>query len=179
MAPRKKTTKAVTRATSRKAKSALPEGFEEVAGSRVDGWFVNRAENTIQGRLLEVFTTKSKFSDANSKTPGRKKAYKIEITSGRTIVVAANKDNEETLGQEIEVGPGAVVGLDEKGFLKRLSDVEIGRIVYIECQGKDKPSRDFPQGAWRFLLGVHKDPAGMDPDTGEIPEEEDEDGETE
>lgn len=182
MAPKKKTATKATKTnktTSKKAKSALPEGFEEISGSRVDGWFVLREENSITGRLLEVFYTKSKFNNPDSPTPGRKKAYKLEITSGRTIVVAADKKNEETLGQEIEVGPGSVVGLDEKGFIKRLSEVTPGTVVYVECQGKLPKSKEYPQGAWQFLIGKASDPEGMDPETGELDGDDSDDGETE
>lgn len=165
MAPKKKI-------TSTKAAKFLPEGFEEVAGSRVDGWFVNRAENAVQGRLLESFLTKTKFTNPDSPHPGKKRAYKIEITQGRTIIVSANKE-DGSLGEEMEVGPGAVIGMDEKGFIKRLGDVQPGRIVYVMCQGKDKPSKDFPNGAWRFVLGVKKDPEGTNPETGEVPPDDD------
>ena len=44
--------------------------------------------------------------------------------------------------------------MDEKGWLKRLSTVEIGREIYVKCLGKDEPSEEYPQGAWRFKVGV-------------------------
>jgi hypothetical protein len=38
----------------------------------------------------------------------------------------------------------------------RLASVEPGREVWIACDGKDAPSDDLPQGAWKFRVLAKK-----------------------
>jgi hypothetical protein len=144
---------------------AIPEGFEEVKSANVDGYYVCRAGNTVTGRLVATYLTKTKFLNKDSAHPGKKRAYKIQLTAGTTIVTSADKDSQ---GEELEVSEGALISIDEKGFLQKLGDVAIGRLVYIVCLGKEKPSKEYPQGAWRFVVAQASDPDGTDPETSEI-----------
>ncbi len=119
----------------------LPEGFAEVSGGRVDGWFDMERGNKIQGTMLGTFEVKSKFGN------GRKKVYKIQITEGETSVV----DNE---GVVSKFTTGSVVGLDECGWVKPLATVPEGREVYVKCLGKSPPTEEQPRGVWRFRLAA-------------------------
>jgi hypothetical protein len=118
--------------------SDLPEGCEPLQGARVAGWFVVEKGNTLQGVIRDRFESKGKY--------GPKRVYKVLVTKGRTKVL--NDGDEETA--EI----GAMVGLDEKGYLKKLADLENGREIYVKCQGKQAPDADNPQGVWLFAVGV-------------------------
>lgn len=137
--------------------SALPEGFEEVFGARVAGWFDRTAGNEIVGTLLEVFETKSKFSAS-----GKKRVYKIEVTRGSTSILitptGAPPEKGKTKVKPLagSAGKGDIVGLDESGWLKRLASVELGREVYVKCLGKSEPSEEYPQGTWKYVVGVSK-----------------------
>lgn len=144
---------------------AIPEGFEEVKSANVAGYYICRAGNTVTGRLVATYLTKTKFLNKDSAHPGKKRAYKVQLTAGTTLVTSADKDS---LGEEMEVSEGALICIDEKGFLQKLGDVEIGRIIYVACLGKEKPSKEYPQGAWRFVVAQATDPEGTDPETGEI-----------
>ena len=125
-----------------KASSALPKGFEALALDRVDGWFKLVKGNTLQGVLEDSFQTKSRFNES-----GKKTVYKVRISTGETAV-EISKDEDGVCGE------GDVVGLDEKGFLKGLSKVAQGAEIFIRCTGKAAPTKDMPQGSWRFDIGV-------------------------
>jgi len=134
--------KAQTKATPKKAPERdpdMPEGFETLGRTRVQGWFVREAGNKIQGTLKDSFTVKSKdrrFPD--------KKVYVIDITEGETDIMNAER-NPETITQ-------GTVGIDETGYLKKLSDLEKDREVFIKCKGKEDPGKkDSP---WVFVIGV-------------------------
>ncbi len=105
-----------------------------------EGWFVLEAGNTVQGILGDHFTVKGKF--------GPKEVYKIKITSGETRVI----DGED----EVSTISTGVVGVDQKGFLNGLAEVPSGTKVFIRCNGKDAPTEEYPNGAWRFDLAVPK-----------------------
>lgn len=123
-------------------KVALPKGFEPLALDRVDGWFKLAKGNTLQGILEDSFQMKSRFNET-----GKKTVYKVRITSGETAV-------EITKEEDGVCGVDDVVGLDEKGFLKGLAKVPQGSEIFIRCTGKAAPSKDYPQGSWRFDIGV-------------------------
>ena len=133
-----KTLKAST-SKPRPADSSLPEGFVPLVGKRVDGWFMLEEGNSVQGILRDVFEVKGKF--------GTKKVFKVEISRGSTRVI----DGEQG---ESEAAEGMVIGLDEKGFLKKLNDVDHGTEIYVRCKGKLPPTKDWPRGAWDFDIGV-------------------------
>lgn len=125
----------------KKEETNMPEGFVPLGMTRVEGWFVREAGNTIQGTLADSFTTKGtgKFNKGKER-----KVYKIEITNGTTRVM--NGDGE------VESITEGLVGLDETGWLKKLGDLEKGREVFIRCKGKEDPSdRESP---WIFDIGV-------------------------
>ena len=124
------------------SKSTLPKGFEELKLDRVDGWFKMAKGNTLQGVLEESFQVKSRFNEG-----GRKTVYKVRVTTGETAV-------EITKDEEGICGVDDVVGIDEKGFLKGLAKVAIGSEVFIRCTGKTTPTKDMPNGSWRFDIGV-------------------------
>lgn len=139
----------------------LPEGFEDVFQGVV-GWFYcdEKTPNTARGWLTDTFETKSKLSPT-----GKKRVYKMELTRPGTLITTGTI--EGTKDPIIEVANvGDVIGIDEKGWLKRLANVELGREVYVKCLGKDAASDEYPMGAWRFKVGVNssgevKPPAGI------------------
>lgn len=116
--------------------SDIPEGFEEVSGGRLDGWFIVEEDNTVQGFLLDSFEVKGKF--------GKKRVYKIRISSGETRIMTSD-------GEEETVGDGSVIGLDEKGWLRGLSDIERGREIWVKCIGKDGDGERDP---WKFKIAA-------------------------
>lgn len=120
-------------------KVSLPAGFKPLQ-SRLDGWFVVEEGNEVTGKMVDSFIVKGEF--------GPKRVYKVEVTDGDTAVIDAD-------GEKITVGAGAVVGVDEKGFLKALANVEQGKRVFIRCKGQeDKPRKKGQSPAWMFDLGV-------------------------
>jgi len=121
-----------------KTDANLPAGFDPLEFGRVAGWFKLEKGNSVQGRIVDSFTTNGKY--------GERRVYKVEITAGQTDCTLDDED--------VTAEVGDVVGVDEKGFLKRLADVPEGAEIFVRCAGKDAPSKDFPQGAWRFDLGI-------------------------
>lgn len=137
-----------------KTMHAPSEGFAEVSSSdRVVGWFNLQAGNAIQGILRGSFELDNRF-DKNKK----KKVYKIEVTSedpaghGPTLHTSANSATAEDYPDGCPAKVGDLIGLDEKGFLQSLRSIEEGREVWIACFGKDAPSDEYPQGAWKFRV---------------------------
>lgn len=140
------------------AVGSAPDGFEEIFGDRVIGWWALIPGNTVRGILRDVFSTKSKFN------PDGKKVYKVELTAGGTKVVSAEEDAE---GEVIEANVGDLVGIDEKGFLKSLAKA-IGQEVWVAYRGKEGPSPEYPQGRHVFVGPFAKPPSGVDKVTGEV-----------
>ena len=124
------------------ADEALPDGYDELTFGRVRGWFVFEAGNALEGVLRESFTKEGRY--------GVDTVYKIQVNRIRPKIV--DGETEET----VVADHGDVIGLDEKGFLRRLGDVPNGTPVYVKCLGKSPPSEEFPQGAYQFKLGVAK-----------------------
>lgn len=124
-------------------KSSLPDGFEPVALPKSAGFYVTRAGNSIRGFLRDVLEQDDPFNK------GRKRyAFRIELTEGGTVVVS---DKKERTAEE-----GELIGVDEKGYLRALRDIEKGREVFIMCNGlQDK--KDAKKGrnpAWLFEIGA-------------------------
>jgi|SRR5579864_2359628 len=117
-------------------KSSIPTGFVPLTRSKLDGWFLMEEGNTVQGILKEAFVmAKGRF--------GPKTVYKVEITKGITKVIGEN-------GPE-DCAEGQTIGVDHKGWLGALKDVENGREVFIHCLGKDGEGE---KSAWKFEIGV-------------------------
>jgi hypothetical protein len=126
-----------------------PEGFEEFSSAdRVAGWFKLEGGNVVSGKLRGSFETPDSFNRGKMK-----RTYRIEVTSdtpsklGPTIFVDGD-------GNEQEATIGDLIGLDEKGFLQSLRKLGDGREVWIACYGKEPPSDQYPQGAWKFRVMV-------------------------
>lgn len=121
--------------------SNLPKGFQTLGMVPVAGWYILREGNTVQGVLEDSFIV-------NGGKFGPKKIYKVKLTmSGAAAMGGENGKTEVTLDE------GDVIGIDEKGFLKALANVEKGREVYIECTGKGK-AKAGQSAPWTFELGV-------------------------
>lgn len=111
----------------------LPAGFKPLK-QNLDGFMALEKGNAIIGILRGSFEIDGRF--------GPKKVYRVEVTEGETQV----GENGELLGK------GAMVGVDEKGYLKSLSDLEVGSPVYIRYDGlSDKKS---PKGNAPHLFSV-------------------------
>lgn len=127
-----------------KTETTLPERFKPLTRSRIDGWFVLKAGNSVTGILRDVFQVPDRFKGKG----GTKTVYKIEVTEGET----ACTDSE---GVETSMTEGLMVGLDEKGFLSALADVPKGTEVYVMCKGKgEKALKSGQQPPWLFEIGA-------------------------
>ncbi len=125
---------------AKKKSNGLPEGMVELS-SRLAGFFVTEDGNALHGILEGKFINKSsKF--------GPKTVYKVRVLSGATRVVT--KDDGEKDAAEDDL-----VGLDEKGYLKKLADVPEGTEIYVRCDGKEKKARVPGQSpAWTFTVAT-------------------------
>lgn len=131
------------------SKVAAPSGFAPLR-SRCDGFFAREVGNTIQGVLLGKFTVKGgEYGDRG--------CFRIRITEGETVC-----------GDGELLGPGKLVGLDEKGWTKKLNDVEIGTEVWVHYEGQGEPEeivnpktgkKTFKQGAHLFDVQVRSEQA--------------------
>ena len=136
-----------------------PDGdFSEVSSSdRLEGWFILEAGNAIQGILKGSFTLPNRFDKDKPK-----RVYRIAVTSddpakqGPTLYNPADSAVAEDWpdGRPAEIGQ--LIGIDEKGFLQSLRDIPELTEVWIACFGKDPPSEDYPQGAWKFRVLAKK-----------------------
>lgn len=132
-----------------------PEDFTEISGGgRVAGWFAIVAGNALRGILRGHFMVESRFK--NQDGDNKKRVYRIELTSNNPAGQGATLiwDPQIEHGEEEPIGAniGETIGLDEKGFLQCLRQVEEGTEVWIACLGKDPPSKEYPQGAWKFSV---------------------------
>lgn len=148
-----------------KTMQAPAEGFSEVSSSdRVVGWFNLQAGNAIQGVLRGSFELDNRFDKSK-----KKKVYRIEVTSenpaaqGPTLYTSTQSAVAEDWPDGCPAKLGDLIGLDEKGFLQSLRSIEEGREVWIACFGKDAPSEEYPQGAWKFRV-MAKTPKPADND---------------
>lgn len=116
---------ASTKKAAAKKVSPLPKGFVP-ARQALAGFFAFEAGNSITGILRGSFPVKGKF--------GEKRVYRIEIVEGSTQI-----------GQDGEVAErGDVVGLDETGYTRALSDLEQGSGVYVRYEGKSGEGQQDP-----------------------------------
>jgi hypothetical protein len=129
-------------------------GFVEVSSAdRVIGWFNLQAGNAIQGILRGSFELDNRFNKDK-----KKRVYRIEVTSanpagkGPTLYNSTTSAIAENFPDGCPANVGDLLGLDEKGFLQSLRAIEEGREVWIACYGKEPPSEDYPQGAWKFRI---------------------------
>jgi hypothetical protein len=120
----------------KKTSPSLPAGFKPMS-TALDGFFVMEEGNKVQGILTGSFVPrKGKFEPRT--------VYKIEVTGDFDTRIIAKDEGERTA----EVG--MTIGIDEKGWLKALSRVGVGQVVYIECLGKGTGEKD----PWKFNIGV-------------------------
>lgn len=134
------------------------DGYGEVSGGdRVAGFFIVQAGNAIAGIFRGFFEVESKFRGEDGKKR-KKRVYRIEVTSddpagrGPTLYHSANSAVAEDFPDGCPAGAGELIGIDEKGFLQSLRSVQEGQDVWIACLGKEAPSDEFPQGAWKFKV---------------------------
>lgn len=121
---------------------AAPKGFKAVSSS-LDGFFIVEEGNAIQGVLLGSFNVASKFNKEG------KTVYKVRVTNedptGKGPTRVMQKDTGET-----DAETGFVVGVDEKGYLRKLADMDEGTEVLIVCTGKEETAKKGRQPAWTF-----------------------------
>lgn len=132
-----------------------PEGFTELSGGgRVAGWFTIEAGNALRGILRGHFMVESRFK--NQDGDNKKRVYRIELTSdnpaGQGATLIWDPEDDSANPEPIRANIGETIGLDEKGFLQCLRQVEEGTEVWVACLGKDPPSKEYPQGAWKFSV---------------------------
>lgn len=145
---------------------AGPSDFDDVFGGRVVGWWALQAGNVIQGILRDSFETKTQFRTPENK--GKKRVYKVEITvAGCLINPSVSDDSDEEAGELVEAEIGDMVGVDEKGFLKALSQVIIGQEIWIFYRGKEPKSKEYPMGRHVFV-GPKASKTYIDQVTGEV-----------
>lgn len=122
--------------TNGKAKKlpALPAGYEELS-STLAGFFHRVPGNQIEGIYRGSFQVRGKF--------GTKNVHRIELSSGDTVV--ATKEGEETV-----TDIGAIIGLDETGYLKKLGSMRDGREVFVRCIEKGPDQKD----PWIFQVAA-------------------------
>jgi len=119
-------------------KSNMPAGFEPLR-SRLGGFYIVREGNAVQGFLRGSFVTTGDF--------GPKKTYRVELSDDGTSVMDEGKERVALKGE--------LIGVDQKGFLKSLENVEAGREVFIQCTGQEAKAKKKGQSpAWLFDVGV-------------------------
>ncbi len=129
--------------TEKGQKSRLPDGFVPLQQSRVAGFFICEEGNAVQGFIRDTFQTPNRFKPSEPKT-----VFKIEVsTPGTRIIDGENGEREAEIGE--------LIGLDEKGYLRKLRDVEKGREIAAICTGQEaKPAKKGQSPAWIFEIGV-------------------------
>lgn len=125
---------------AKKKSNSLPEGFVELS-SQLSGFFIVEEGNQLQG-ILEGF-----FVNRSSKF-GPKKVYKVRLTQdGTRVATKADGEKDATVDD--------LIGVDEKGYLKKLADVPEGTEIFVRCAGREKESRvKGQQPAWVFQIGT-------------------------
>lgn len=134
------------------------QGYTEVSGGdRVQGFFLLAAGNAIAGVFKGSFEVNSKFARGDDGKK-KKRVYRVEVTSidpagrGPTLFMPADSAVAEEYPDGAEAELGDLIGIDEKGFLQSLRSLQDGQEVWIACLGKEPPSDEFPQGAWKFKV---------------------------
>jgi len=126
-------------------KTTLPEGFVTLRPARSAGYYVTRKGNSVRGYFREMVETDDPFNKG-----AKRVFFKVELTADETVIV----DSETKTERVAEIGE--VIGIDEKGFLKALRDVEKCREIYFVCTGQQE-KKDVKKGrspAWLFELGA-------------------------
>lgn len=144
--------------------ASAPEGFDEVFGERVVGWWALTPGNVIRGILRDMFETKSKFKRDDGSN--KKRVYKIEVTDPTGCLVM--ESGEDAGDDPVPVEKGDLVGVDEKGFLKALARVMVGQEIWIQYLGKLPPDSENPQGVHKFKGPLAKAGTKVNPVTGEV-----------
>ncbi len=108
---------------SKNKQSMIPSGFTPLGLSKVDGWYVPEEGNFVQGILEGSFHVETKL--------GTKKVFRVKLTKGGTKAMIADADNASGT-----LGVGDVCGVDQRGFLKPLDDVEEGKEIFLVCTGR-------------------------------------------
>lgn len=126
---------------AKRNQTSLPAGFEPLQRKSIDGWYLVKEGNVIQGIYRGNFNVPSQFSRQG------KTVHKIEITEGGTTEVTV-EDGRETLADK-----GDLVGVDEKGWLSALNDLKDGQEVYIRCTGRGEAKKG-QSAPWTFELGA-------------------------
>jgi len=120
-------------------KSNLPEGFVPVALPKSAGFYVVKEGNTVQGILRDVLEQDDPFNKG-----AKRFAFRVELTKGGTTVMTDKTERKADVGE--------LIGVDEKGYLRAIRDVEKGREIFIRCTGK-QAAKDVKMGrsaAWLF-----------------------------
>lgn len=129
---------------SKAPKSRLPEGYETVTLARSAGFYITRKGNDLIGILRDVIETDDPFKK------GAKRFYfKVEVTAGSTAI----NDAETKVERVAEIGE--VIGVDEKGFLRVVRDMQKGQPLAIMCNGQQdkKDAKKGKNPAWMFEVG--------------------------
>lgn len=100
----------------------LPKGFKP-ARQNLAGFFERVKGNAATGILRGRFETDGKF--------GKRGVFRIELTDGQTQI-----------GEGEIATKGDVVGLDETGYTKALTDLEPGSVVFVRYDGKGAAEKD-------------------------------------
>ncbi len=131
---------------STKPKYKVPAGAKPIS-TQMDGFFICEEGNQVQGVLLEVFTPRG-----NGKFPP-KPVYKIRVTANDPATRIMNKEIGET-----DADVDSIIGIDEKGYLKKLSQIAMGSEIFIVCTGKEDAAKiKGQQPAWTFDAYVIND----------------------
>jgi hypothetical protein len=124
--------------------ASLPEGFEEITGSEVDGYFDRAAEGAwVQGKI----TKHKKFTDAKGEE--REQFHMLLTHACEHATVRA--ETGEWLRSELP--EGSLIGVDAVANLKCLSRYVSKPVeVFIAVEGKVKLANK--REAWQFTKGV-------------------------
>lgn len=120
--------------------TSLPRGFVSLQRKSVDGWYIVKEGNVVQGIYRGNFKVQSQF-DRNGKT-----VHKVELTQPGTECTVED-------GSTVKMAKGDLVGVDEKGWLTALNDLKEGQEVFIKCTGKGVAKKGQSE-PWTFDLGA-------------------------
>ncbi len=117
--------------------SKLPDGFVPVR-SRLDGFYKVAEGNAIQGVLVGSYSSEGEY--------GPKTVYKVKVTNDKLGTIVTDD------GGPRKAVAGDIIGIDEKGWLKGLADIDEGTTIYVVCtgQGEATAGRSAP---WKFEIG--------------------------
>ena len=116
---------------------SVPFGFKKMERKNVDGFFTLESGNSVRGTLDGSFIVKS-----TKRGWPDKKVHRVVIVENHPCKVIDSEGEEKTITE-------GTVGLDEKGYLKKLSDLTDGQEIFVECEGKKGPNKEDP---WVFSV---------------------------